>query len=141
MVDADLDGMVVRHSGDDATRIEKPKTLCAARIFNHLTHPRSQLLAMLTAAGAEPEPASLSELLCSLEKGLRCGQMRLVALLRKEGGSRWVYGTLRPFIGRLSTVAARPKRPFSGELPAWELCDNRLKFSVCSVRILAGRID
>lgn len=62
LVDADLDGMVVWYPGDGSIRIEKPKTLCAAELFNHQTHHRGQLHAMLTAAGAEPELTNLSML-------------------------------------------------------------------------------
>lgn len=60
--DADLDGVVVWYPGDGSTRIEKPKGLCAAELFNHQTHHRGQVHAMLTAAGAEPEPTNLSML-------------------------------------------------------------------------------
>ncbi|MBJ6373666.1 hypothetical protein JF290_19275, partial [Sedimentitalea sp. CAU 1593] len=60
--DADLDGVVVWYPGDGSTRIEKPKALCAAELFNHQTHHRGQVHAMLTAAGAEPEPTNLSML-------------------------------------------------------------------------------
>ncbi|MGR3761743.1 DinB family protein [Roseobacteraceae bacterium NS-SX3] len=62
LVDADLDGTVVWYAGDGSTRFEKPKTLCAAELFNHQTHHRGQVHAMLTAAGAEPEPTILSML-------------------------------------------------------------------------------
>ncbi|MEO1313727.1 MAG: DinB family protein, partial [Pseudomonadota bacterium] len=62
LTDADLDGVVVWYPGDGSTRIEKPKVLCAAELFNHQTHHRGQVHAMLTAAGAEPEPTDLSML-------------------------------------------------------------------------------
>lgn len=60
LVDADLDGMVVWYPGDGSNRIQKPKALCAAELFNHQIHHRGQLHAMLTAAGARPEPTNLS---------------------------------------------------------------------------------
>ncbi|NIA67711.1 damage-inducible protein DinB [Pelagibius litoralis] len=60
LVDNDLDGMVVWYPGDGSSRIEKPKVLCAAELFNHQTHHRGQIHSMLTAAGAEPEPTNLS---------------------------------------------------------------------------------
>ncbi len=60
LVDTDLEGMVVWYPGDGSTRIEKQKTLCVAELFNHQAHHRGQIHAMLTAAGAEPEPTNLS---------------------------------------------------------------------------------
>ena len=62
LVDADLDGTSVWYPGDGATRMEKLKTLCAADLFNHQTHHRGQIHAMLTAANAVPEPTNLSQL-------------------------------------------------------------------------------
>jgi uncharacterized damage-inducible protein DinB len=62
LLDADLNGMIVWYPGDGSTRIEKPKALCAIELFNHQTHHRGQIHAMLTAAGAEPEPTDLSML-------------------------------------------------------------------------------
>lgn len=62
LVDNDLNGMVVWYPGDGSTRIEKPKALCVAELFNHQTHHRGQIHSMLTAAGAEPEPTNLSVL-------------------------------------------------------------------------------
>lgn len=62
LVDADLDGLVVWYPGDGSMRIEKPKSLCAAELFNHQTHHRGQVHAMLTAAGAMPGSTNLSNL-------------------------------------------------------------------------------
>lgn len=62
LIDNDLDGTIVWYPGDGSTRIEQPKALCAAELFNHQTHHRGQIHAMLTAAGAEPEPTNLSAL-------------------------------------------------------------------------------
>ena len=62
LADSDLDGMVVWYPGDGSNRMEKPKALCVAELFNHQTHHRGQIHAMLTAAGAEPEPTNLSAL-------------------------------------------------------------------------------
>ena len=59
LLDADLNGMLVWYPGDGSTRIEKPKTLCVIQLFNHQTHHRGQVHAMLTAVGAEPEPTDL----------------------------------------------------------------------------------
>jgi len=57
--DADLDGMVAWYPAGGSRRIEKPKALCAVHLFNHQTHHRGQVHAMLTAAGAEPQPTDL----------------------------------------------------------------------------------
>ena len=57
--DADLEVMLVWYPGDGSTRIEKPKALCVMQLFNHQTHHRGQIHAMLTAAGAVPEPTDL----------------------------------------------------------------------------------
>ena len=57
--DSDLNGMVAWYPGGGATRIEKPKALCVIQLFNHQTHHRGQVHAMLTAAGAETEPTDL----------------------------------------------------------------------------------
>lgn len=59
LVDAQLDGILVWYPGDGSTRNEKPKTLCVMQFFNHQTHHRGQIHAMLTAAGAKPEPTDL----------------------------------------------------------------------------------
>ena len=60
--DADLNGMLVYYPGDGSSRFEKPKALFAAQLFNHQTHHRGQVHAMLTAAGAKPEPTDLQML-------------------------------------------------------------------------------
>lgn len=62
LVDADLNSKVVWYPGDGSTRIERPAAFCAVELFNHETHHRGQVHAMLTAAGAEPEPTDLSML-------------------------------------------------------------------------------
>lgn len=62
LIDSDLDGVLVWYRGDGSTRIEKPKTLCATELFCHQAHHRGQVHAMLTAAGAVPEPTNLSML-------------------------------------------------------------------------------
>lgn len=59
LVDAQLGGILVWYPGDGFTRIEKPKTLCVMQFFNHQTHHRGQIHAMLTAAGAKPEQTDL----------------------------------------------------------------------------------
>lgn len=59
LCDADLDGTVAWYPAGGSTRIEKPMAVCAIHLFNHQTHHRGQVHAMLTAAGAEPEPTDL----------------------------------------------------------------------------------
>ena len=39
--------------------ITKPKTLLLIHLFNHATHHRGQVHAMLTAAGAKPEDTDM----------------------------------------------------------------------------------
>lgn len=60
LADVDLDGMLIWYPGDGSTRIERPKALCATELFSHQIHHRGQIHAMLTAAGAVPEPTNLS---------------------------------------------------------------------------------
>ena len=62
LVDTDLHGMTVWYPEDGSIRIERPTALCAAELFNHQTHYRGQVHAMLTAAGTKPEPTDLSRL-------------------------------------------------------------------------------
>ncbi|MEO0913060.1 MAG: DinB family protein [Pseudomonadota bacterium] len=59
LADADLGGVVAWFPGGADTRIEKPTALCVAHLFNHQTHHRGQIHAMLTAAGQQPEPTDL----------------------------------------------------------------------------------
>ncbi|USG60185.1 hypothetical protein NBZ79_13465 [Sneathiella marina] len=60
LLDADLNGIVAWYIGGGSTRIERSRALCATELFNHQTHHRGQVHAMLTAAGAKPEPSNLS---------------------------------------------------------------------------------
>jgi uncharacterized damage-inducible protein DinB len=57
---ADLEGNLTWHSaargGRDVTR---PRALCIMHFFNHQTHHRGQVHAMLTAAGAKPDETDL----------------------------------------------------------------------------------
>ena len=52
---ADLAGIVRWYPPDGSARIEMPKAICVVQLFNHQTHHRGQIHAMLTAAGADPE--------------------------------------------------------------------------------------
>ena len=56
---ADLSGDVAWYPAGGSTRITKEKSLCIVHLFNHQTHHRGQVHAMLTAAGVEPEPTDL----------------------------------------------------------------------------------
>ena len=56
LIDTDLNGSVAWYPPDGSARIEMPKTICVVHLFNHQTHHRGQIHAMLTATGAEPEP-------------------------------------------------------------------------------------
>ncbi len=62
LVDADLNGTIAWYPGDGSSRVEALKALCAVELFNHQTHHRGQIHAMLTATGAQPEPTNLSML-------------------------------------------------------------------------------
>lgn len=55
----DLDGDLAWHSGALGRDVIKPRALCIAHMFNHQTHHRGQVHAMLTAAGARPGPTDL----------------------------------------------------------------------------------
>jgi len=58
----DLDGVVVWYLPGSSTKYEKHKALCITQLFNHQTHHRGQIHAMLTAVGAKPGPTDLSEI-------------------------------------------------------------------------------
>ncbi|MGR3436463.1 MAG: DinB family protein [Shimia sp.] len=55
----DLDGDLTWFSGAVGAEVTKPRALCAMHMFNHQTHHRGQIHAMLTAAGAEPTDSDL----------------------------------------------------------------------------------
>ncbi|MEM8824635.1 MAG: DinB family protein [Pseudomonadota bacterium] len=57
---ASLTGRLIFHPGGGPNRVEKLRALCAAHLFNHQTHHRGQVHAMLTAAGADPGPTDLA---------------------------------------------------------------------------------
>jgi len=59
LADDDLCGDLVWFPGDGTQRHKHPKALCALQMFNHQTHHRGQVHAMLTAAGAMPGPTEL----------------------------------------------------------------------------------
>ncbi len=55
----DLVGPLVWHSGAANKTMIKPTALCVVHFFNHQTHHRGQMHAMLTAAGQRPDDTDL----------------------------------------------------------------------------------
>ncbi|MEM6636001.1 MAG: DinB family protein [Pseudomonadota bacterium] len=55
----DLSGELRWFSGALGQDVAKPMAICVAHFFNHQTHHRGQIHAMLTAAGAVPEATDL----------------------------------------------------------------------------------
>ena len=62
----DLSGPLRWHSGALGREVSKPLSLCAVHLFNHQTHHRGQIHAMLTAAGAR---APVSDLVFMPDEG------------------------------------------------------------------------
>ena len=54
-----LAGDLSWHSGALGREVTKPMALCVVHFFNHQTHHRGQVHAMLTAAGARPDDTDL----------------------------------------------------------------------------------
>ena len=50
-----FDGDLTWHSGMSGRSASRPKKMVAVQLFNHQTHHRGQIHAMLTAAGAKPD--------------------------------------------------------------------------------------
>lgn len=59
VTDADLAGELGWFSGSVNADVSKPKWVCVTHFFNHQTHHRGQLHAMLTAAGQTPAATDL----------------------------------------------------------------------------------
>jgi uncharacterized damage-inducible protein DinB len=59
LTDADLGGDLRWFSGALGREIVKPLAFCIVHMFNHQTHHRGQIHAMLTAAGARPGDTDL----------------------------------------------------------------------------------
>jgi uncharacterized damage-inducible protein DinB len=59
LTDADCAGMLTWMSGGAGRELTKSRALCITHMFNHQTHHRGQIHAMLTAAGARPEDTDL----------------------------------------------------------------------------------
>lgn len=56
----ELSGPLVWYSGALEREVSKPKALCVIHMFNHQTHHRGQIHAMLTAAGAKAPVSDLA---------------------------------------------------------------------------------
>lgn len=56
---AELNVVIKWYPPDGSARIEMPKAICVVQLFNHQTHHRGQIHAMLTAMGAKPEPTDI----------------------------------------------------------------------------------
>lgn len=59
ITDADFQGTLAWYSGATGRDMERPRALCIAHFFNHQTHHRGQVHAMLTGAGARPDDTDL----------------------------------------------------------------------------------
>lgn len=59
VVQGDIEGDLVWYSGILKADMSKPRWILLAQMFNHQTHHRGQVHAMLTAAGAKPEATDL----------------------------------------------------------------------------------
>ncbi|MCR9079972.1 MAG: DinB family protein [Hyphomonadaceae bacterium] len=56
---SDTDGDLTWFSGAMQRELVRPKAVCMMQVFNHQTHHRGQVHAMLTAAGAKPEDTDI----------------------------------------------------------------------------------
>ncbi|WP_372836839.1 DinB family protein [Puniceibacterium confluentis] len=56
----DLDGPLTWYSGAVRAQVTQPLALCVAHMFNHQTHHRGQIHAMLTAAGSTAPVSDLA---------------------------------------------------------------------------------
>ncbi|MGR3660343.1 MAG: DinB family protein [Paracoccaceae bacterium] len=56
---SDLEGPMSWHSSFEKTEFEHPKWVLVTHVFNHQTHHRGQVHAMLTAAGGKPDATDL----------------------------------------------------------------------------------
>lgn len=56
---ADLAGNLTWYSGVAGKELSKPMAVCVMQLFNHQTHHRGQIHAMLTAAGVRPSDTDI----------------------------------------------------------------------------------
>ena len=56
---SDIDGDLHWYSGAMGQDMIRPKAICMMQVFNHQTHHRGQVHAMLTSAGAKPDDTDI----------------------------------------------------------------------------------
>lgn len=56
---SEIDGDLHWYSGAMGQDMVRPKAVCILQVFNHQTHHRGQVHAMLTAAGAKPDDTDI----------------------------------------------------------------------------------
>ncbi|MEL7042755.1 MAG: DinB family protein [Pseudomonadota bacterium] len=59
LAQSDIDGDLEWYSGSLKRGMRSPRALCMMQVFNHQTHHRGQVHAMLTAAGVIPEDTDI----------------------------------------------------------------------------------
>lgn len=59
VTEPELEGDITWYSGFLKTDMTRSRTLCIVQLFNHQTHHRGQVHAMLTSAGARPDDTDL----------------------------------------------------------------------------------
>lgn len=59
VVQADIEGELSWYSGAIKCEITRPRAMLITQLFNHQTHHRGQVHAMLTAAGASPDDTDI----------------------------------------------------------------------------------
>lgn len=59
LIQAEVDGDLKWYSGTLKRGMTSPRGICIMQVFNHQTHHRGQVHAMLTAAGANPEDTDI----------------------------------------------------------------------------------
>ncbi len=57
--ETDVEGQLEWFSGATQRQISQPKWICLTQLFNHQTHHRGQVHAMLTSVGAKPDDTDL----------------------------------------------------------------------------------
>ncbi len=59
LTNTDLHGRVAWYPLDGSERVQMTKAICVIQLFNHQTHHRGQIHAMLTAAGSTTDPTDI----------------------------------------------------------------------------------
>lgn len=73
ITDTDLASDASFYSGSLGRDVTRPLAICVAHFFNHQTHHRGQVHAMLTAAGAKPDATDLFVMPASYAQRVRNG--------------------------------------------------------------------